>query len=869
MNKFKKIAAVVVSTVMAGTMALSLTACGPGDDGDSSIPPSSSGSTETDYKKAPDLFGVVNKDTGAINYSAYSNRNKATLNIAIGHNSDLTSTSYKNLSGQATLPDGKTYEQGNLKPAWVAMGNDLNVTWNDVYENQATSANLTHIAGGQAQTAYADTDMFTTDLSIAVTQASGGTNILNLADYLDYMPHFTAFLNSNPVVYLSLLQYGMDTTTGENKTLYVAPYFDGYDDIERYCLIRTDWTNKLLNGDADISGTAAFGKATSVVSYMGQTGEIEIESTNATGELDEHSIAKKITITKNYDAVVNALKATTTNALKTAYEAIATDAYDGTSGNIVDVMNKALEKNSNATGEQLTKLFRAYIDVCYEGHYGADRRADLFNGYDACWDVDDLVAMLRCITASGTALTSNQIRGIAPRDGTNDRTPDIVSLAGQLYGVRGTTSRYEHTYIDAQGKLQDARNDAKLYEALGNMNLLLKEGLIADYSQSSFKGAQGVQTANGVTYESFMLYDYSQTQTLNGFYVEDKSLTGVTMPAGYKMSPVITPVSKWDVNGNGSIDDGEIFRFTESWRSTKTGGLALNGNLANTGNEDKLKAALQFVDYLYSEDGQIVSTYGPRATDANSTDGFWYDEPATEAQINAGAYYTYKGVKYAGYQYKDKYAPTVTQKLIDSFKGKEVNGYQLKKEKDDAGKAKASIGDGILSFTSYARMIIGSTLPVGVKNQAFEDQLTSQMGREGVKKVGLALANGTIKGVSLKLNSSNWWFTCVPSGLPINPLTVTNVLNASNMDQLVYISGKNPVVGGKTQKDWYNIFNCVVLNGASATYNQKDRTVTYTSLEDLKNKMSTDYLAQTREDTMAVGWNTSVSYWNYLSSLGQ
>ena len=67
--------------------------------------------------------------------------------------------------------------------------------------------------------------------------------------------------------------------------------------------------------------------------------------------------------------------------------------------------------------------------------------------------------------------------------------------------------------------------------------------------------------------------------------------------------------------------------------------------------KDKLIAALQFVDYLYSEDGQIVSTFGPMAKNANGEGGFWYNEVQAnpvETQNEDGTvsknYFTYKEI---------------------------------------------------------------------------------------------------------------------------------------------------------------------------------------------------------------------------------
>ena len=159
------------------------------------------------------------------------------------------------------MPDGNSYTDGDLKPAWKQMGTDLNIKFNDVYKGWKTSNNLTNILQGESDASYAGTDMFTTDLSVAVASASAGTKILNLADYLDYMPPLQKGIpRANPVVYLSLLQSGMNTATGEGKTITVAPYFDGNDDIERYCIMRQDWVKKLLDETSVLpaSGASAF-----------------------------------------------------------------------------------------------------------------------------------------------------------------------------------------------------------------------------------------------------------------------------------------------------------------------------------------------------------------------------------------------------------------------------------------------------------------------------------------------------------------------------------------------------------------------------------------------------------------------------------
>ena len=843
MNKFKKLTIAAVSTVMAGTMALSLAACGPKEP-----------DKKPENNTGADKWDILNPD-GSLNYDAYKRDTEVTLNLAIGHDKRITATSFDEIGDQIVLPDGVTYSQGNMKPAWVAMGKDLNISWNDKWTGTKTSDNLEELLtkndGSSNKTLYSVVDMFTTDLSKAVAKANSGTDILNLADYLDYMPNFRKFLNENPVVYLSLLQEGMDTETGEDQTIYVAPYFDGNDDIERYNLMRHDWAEKLLNGSATTGSTAKLGVETKVEPFM--TADYTVDSLSKDGK-------STIKIKKNYTAALAAAKNDTT-PLGTAYKAIAGAAYSGTSGNIVAIMNAAIAANANATGAQLVDLFRAYIDVCYQNedgtaHFTASDRANLFVGYDACWDVDDLVAMLRCVNTNASALVGagKTIGGIMPRSGLNDRTPDMVRIAGQLYGVRGTDSRNEYTYIANDGTMKDARASKEIYEACAKLNLLRQEGLIADYSgKANFSGSGGLIEK---TAEYFMMYDYSQTQTLNGFYVEDSAVSGGNVPDGYKFGAVINPISKWDVDGDG--DHTDVMRFTESWRSTKVSGLALNGALASEDNAEKRKAALQFVDYLYSSDGQIVSTYGPMA-DAQGNGGFWYNEKATDAEVKANKYFSFKGEKYSGSDYKGRTTPTITSKLYDSFKGKEVNGWKVTSN-TKVTKAK-------LNFTNYARYLIGSTLPVGVKDQSFENQLTSLMGQNGANKVGTALAAGVVKGLSLNIDPNNYWYTCVPTSLPTDT-TSQATLDSIAHNNFMYLTGTNK---GSGKKDFFSIFNWIILYGTDSKYDQQEIVVNYTSIDDLlaKNigsKLTVQGIAATRQNLYNNAWTTAKSYWTYLSS---
>ena len=843
MNRTKKIAVAAVSLVMAGTMVFSLTGCNRNNNGNNNNNNGnqiSGGAWDSEPSTgAKNFVTLLNDDYGLSsrvtnNASGWDRANEywswlkdlvadpseeganlsytsgTEIGIAIGHNSAETAVFYSNISGSVTLPGGYTAQTAVIKPAMSAIQDELDIKFVDGgYTGKSTSANLSDLKQTGNFKWGNTVDICTTDLSVAITSSNNDDDILNLGKYLDQMPNFKAFLESNPIVYLSLLQDGMQED-GTGKEIYVAPYFDGNDDIERYCLIRQDWVEDLLDKTLSEDGdtySAACAEETYVSGYMGTTGTYTVETT-----LDETGAT--FTLTKDYDAAKTAAADTTTE-LGAAYNAIAGEAYAGESGNIVDIMNAALAKKADATGKQLATLYRAYIDVAYKN--GIEKayttRSELFNGYNAAWDVDDLVAMLRIVktNSQNLGLASLSTTGIFPRDNTNDRTPDIIRLASQLYGERGADSRYEYTYIDADGKLKDARQNATFYQALENFGLLAKEGLVATYvnsdgtlgsvSASDLKGDCKDKPGNG-----FMMYDYSQTQTTQMFDLKDGD--------DYLFAPISTPVSRWDDDGDGVKDT--IMRFTESWRSTKTSGLAVAKNVEKDTN--KLNAVLTFIDYLYSNDGQITSTFGIQSTNGNTNpNGTWYGTKVTNVDIDTVAtkiggqyvvdeeyqdeYFAFKNELYTGTLYKGKMTPTITDELYESFISTTDAVYTTFSARGN--------------FTNYARKVLGSTLPMGVKDQSFENQLTAKEAAAEATKVSVSIANGTIKHPTL-VPGENLWYTVVPTGLPLSEDEQSNIDSTSQAD-LKYMTGTKK----SDSKQFYSIFHYIIFVGYNGTYSQQ------------------------------------------------
>lgn len=787
MNKTKKIVAFAVGVVMAGTVAMSVSACG-GDSGSS--------------KK---LVDPSTDASGKLTYAAGT-----TISTSIGYNSSSTGMKYTTdnaIVGKSLM--GKTWATGDLKPAWAELQSQLNVTFNDVWSYTSdTGSSSNNLNTAKTILGMSNVDVFTVSLTKANEEAISNGTLLNLADYLDYMPNYKAFLESSPVIQMSLL-------ASSEGDMYVAPYFDGNDDIEKFVLMRKDIVEDILINTLPTSGDSTFKvqgaknknyTSTSVEAFMGSTNysiattdPASLETVDGAFGNDATSVSDDSTVdvTVNYTAALTAAKTTNSElnaALLAAYANL--DVSTLTSGNIIDLQNAVINgTNGEVSGTALINILRAYIDVAYtdaEGNafYTSSNglnRAGVFNSACAAWDVDLYVALGRCYVSSGSMFvkistpdSTKPTYLVSGRTNDDQRQSDLYSLAGELYGVRGLESRYNYTYIKEDGKVADARANAATWDAMDALSKLEDEGLMNTE-------IAGGDYSTGLGYSSLSLHDYAQTQTKNtGFtsYTADEC----------NFAPILTPVSYWDTDDDGEAET--YMRFTESWRSVKTEGVAVSKNVAY--DADKLAAVLAFIDYIYSSDGQILMTYGPQSTNGNSNpNGLWYATEATgvslasvvdstktiaatnyaDAQYTVsdaykGQYFVYKGKVYTGTYYNGRQIPTMTDENLEVF-----------------GRA-ASEGGGAYNFTNHARQNLGSCFPIGNKDQGFEYQCTSPSGLAGSDIVNVALNNGTIKHQYQTIDSDNYWYTLVPTSFPYDSMTT----NALSTGQLQYISG----LGGNT-----------------------------------------------------------------------
>ena len=588
------------------------------------------------------------------------------LRMATGYNSTKTGIAFDaDVAGEGiTLADGNTYNAGDLKPTWVEAEKILNVKFEDKYQGQSSSNEFDYW-----KDRLGEVDLISGTASKLSEYGEAGS-LVNLADYLDQMPDFKAYLEANPIVRLSITG---NTTTG---AIYFSPYFDGVNDIERMPLMRVDWAQKLLDGEGEFTAEASNETAAPVYTpYMPTSGSVSIETPNLEGTAVE-------TVTKNYDAF----------------------------GNIVAVMNEKGALN----GVEAVNLLREYIDKTYDGYYGTER-SNLFIGQNAAWDVDELVALLRCVVANPQTLNgTDSVQGLFSReDDNNQRRVDMFRFAGHLFGVRGLESRQDYLYIDTDGSLHDARQEVATYLALDKMHDMVSEGLISNAFLDMSAENSGTYLENDL---GFMSYDYNQTQTI---------MNATKLQDGEKYMAVMVPVAKWF---DGTDENGVFMRFTESWRSVKTDGWGIS-RAGVEGNTDKLNAALALINYAFSEEGQILMSYGPDAFIKTNDDG-----------------------SYVTFEFNGKAMPVIADATYEELWAK-ANG----------------------NYTNYARQYLGSTLSFA-KSQAFEYQCTHEVGKEGAGRISTAIGLGTIKHPELAV-TENGWYTSVPTVLP-NTKTESDRLNS-------------------------------------------------------------------------------------------
>lgn len=509
---------------------------------------------------------------------------KGTAYLTYGRGNDKLPSTYETVDGK------KLVKGSSITPIWQDIADNMGVSFKDaalIGNTTAASMELAITAGYKGYQGR-QIDMLQIISNDNFTSAVNNGAFVNFEDYKEYLPNLYKWLNTHQGV-----KDQMYTGTGEAKGIYYTPYFDGVDQVEKGFNMNLEMVEALLDDNADnefvkadaLDTTAADGEFV-MTSYIPSLTNQEIAVAGKNGE------ATSITVSFGKSAIQK--------------------------------QNELATKN----GSTLVESLKAHIDEVYGAYIGEDKiyskRSEIFTSASACYNADDLVALLRCVKYNPNYLTGNadaEMNPIFPRTAEQNRASIMFELS-QMFGLRGTNGENGRFWINEAGELVDTITQTYAYDCIEKMMLFQKEGLFPQ-SEGWVLGSSATTDYRKETLDdgvSFMTYDYLNVAAFN---------SDVQSKEGWrtsKMQGVLPPVAKWpmtkDNDGNTIVGNVEgqgysYTRFSEDNRSLKDGGWAICASVAS--NPKKLKKCLEIVDYLYSEEGSFLECYGVNYKDANGT----------------------------------------------------------------------------------------------------------------------------------------------------------------------------------------------------------------------------------------------------------
>lgn len=672
-----------------------------------------------------------------------------TLNISVNYQSGskVSGVSYQ-MADTVTLTygDNITLTKNTILPTWSTFASKNNMT---IKEGNDYSRTQKEDWNSYASDGFVDADGNYLDLVMG-SQSLYATSITNnklvaISDYLDSMPNFKAWTQENSAIWASM--------ASSDGKVYYTPYFDGLDDIEKMNLMNTDYVEKLLDvADASLSTDRTI---TSVYTATVSGSSSESIKVSVDGAVK--------TITADLSATNNAV--TKQNALSTK---------DG--ANLVAALKEAL------IAEYGSAISTSAGGSAASGSAVYNNLSEIFVGENACYNVDDLVALLRCVKANSTYLTGDAttaINPLVPRTAQNNRTYQLAEMAS-WWGVRGLSGENSNLYFDTEGELQSAETKEETYTALGYLHNLYEEGLIVETfsTDSSNKelGSTEFRKAGIVNGTAFMVYDYNATTTQYNADTYTGSKTN--------FEAVLPPVAKWagdDTVTFEGTDYSGFFHFTEDNRALKTGGWAIPTTT------DNLAGALVLMDYMFSEEGAHIQDYGPDSTKDGSR--VYWNDPDGSVVLNGDD------------------CPVITDTLKEAVKD---SGY---------------------TWNDYYRLFVGSTQGIGhVRSAGLDYQCTfSDTGRAGLEKLETAISDGAFVLAKTTFESNtDKFFNSVPTQITIASSAQTTIDNSAECTTM--------------SNFWNNSQSKVVWTGASVImggYDSTSVTAVITSYSTFKSIWST------------------------------
>ena len=670
---------------------------------------------------------------GIVSLASCGNKNDDNNKLEVGGQLDIslnyqvkkvgqTGLSYNGKGTRELKYAGVTLVTNDMLPTWKCLQNKLDTKYADSktstitffdanpYDQTDYKKDFTQhwVNGFKSKDRYVDLVM---GGGTYYTQYANDGKLVAIDEYLDQMPNFKAWVEQNPDIWES-----MKHTDGH---VYFTPYFDGLNSIEKMFLMNTSYVEKLLDGDIDAEDeSVALTNGTVYTPYVVETEEQTLTvSVNGTAKTIKANFAEANNAVKKQNDLSAKNGKTLVAALKEALIAEYGSAIATTAG-------------GSATGDK----------VVY------NKLSEIFTGEKACYNTDDLVALLRCVKTCPKTLTGDvttKMNPISPRTAENKRTIDLVSLIS-LWGLKGNDSENGKLYYDVDGNLKDARTTQDTYDVgLSNLNKLYQEGLFVNNFTSDKSGKVMGSTewrGNNIKDGSgFLYYDYNGTTSpFNDDVVEGSK--------GFAQ-PVLAPVVKWadsskTLNYKGTNLAGTYFRYSEANRALKDGGWCIPAESDNIG------TALALMDYLFSEEGARIQDFGP-------DDGKYWDLKTQGAAGNTD----YENQVCA---INGGTSPIIKEDVLDDIKGN---------------------SEGV-TWNDYYRAFIGSTQGIGhIREDSLDYQTTySQKSRDGLSNVQTAIKSGAMILAQTTIDSNtSKFFVSVPQTIAISS-DDTSRINASTQN---------------------------------------------------------------------------------------
>lgn len=523
----------IVSLMLAGIMMLMLFAgCGGTvvDQVNSPSPSDSSNpSNSGDNSEAP-VDNVPDK-------TDLTEEVSLKINFAAGNKSRTVTY---NQESPITLPDRTTYTAGMLKPMWNYVQTALNCKLTDVTTQDQKASEMIDVA---STTNFADANIFGGN-SIADRLMYYGTEgkLVNLSDMMaqGYMPNFKAYLDANPDVRTAITAY--------DGSIYHVPYIAELNTVARCFIVRQSWVTMLLD-----AADAAYDTGANLETY--------------------------------YDGFYTGSNARTGSNGGTVTPKDGVQITKKTDQSIIEIQNALPVKN----GESLTKAMIQYIS----DNYDYNNPSELFLGEKAAYDIDELIALMRCIKTNPTYLTDGKAQTVWPMfTRQSSYREDLLRLATYFGGVNahGADSYNSRWIIDANGDVQYTYSTEGIYDTLCYLSEMEAEGLIYSdcydlTNKTNFRSTLwGTDESDDPSY-GFITFDWKASSTADSLNPD----TVVVLP----------PVAK--VNGVWQY-------YIENGRAIKPDGWAIS--VAGCATDAELYRSCALMDYFFTEEGALVQNYG-------------------------------------------------------------------------------------------------------------------------------------------------------------------------------------------------------------------------------------------------------------------